>query len=136
MGINRVSGKAKSGGAKLSKVGWGLLVGGLWGCGGTATEATADIPDECIGEYAGTYSGDLRGTLEGSLDAAAVFTATFVQTSTGQSATGSGNIDEDGAISLALGPHQVVGTFNFNRCRATGTWSSGELGGSWTTTKQ
>ncbi|HEU5073561.1 MAG TPA: hypothetical protein VFU02_05300 [Polyangiaceae bacterium] len=109
----------------------------LASCGGTVVEGTeppADVPDECIGDYEGSFSGDLRGRLTGSLDANAGFTVTFVQSGNGQSATGSGNIAEDGGIEVLLGPNSVTGRFKFDRCRATGDWVAGEARGSWNAT--
>ena len=115
---------------------WLALAMGLMGCGGTSTSASADIPEECVGNYMGSFSGDSNGTLTGSLAADAEFTVTFLQTSTNQSATGSGSIQENGSIEIALGPNSVTGTFRFAQCRASGQWSTGVAKGSWSATKR
>lgn len=115
---------------------WLAIAIGLAGCGGTSTSASADIPDECLGNYTGSFSGDSNGTLTGSLDADAEFTVTFLQTSTNQSASGSGNIQENGAIEIVLGPNRVTGTFRFAQCRASGQWATGATNGSWSASKR
>lgn len=106
------------------------------GCGGTSVESAAEIPADCVGDYRGNFAGDARGTLTGNLGSSATFRVTFVQTSTGQSASGSGTIEEDGTIELVLGPNSVTGVFNFNQCRATGDWVAGETNGNWNATRR
>jgi hypothetical protein len=116
-------------GARLL-LGW-VLSCLLLACGGTTVEAVADVPDNCVGAYSGNFSGDIKGTLDGDLGADASFQVTFVQTSTGQSVSGSGSVAEDGTIEVALGPNVVSGAFNFDQCKAKGVWNAGDNNGSW-----
>ncbi len=106
------------------------------GCGGTTTSASPEVPEECVGAYTGSYSGDVSGNIKGKLSDDARFSITFVQRGSEQGVTGTGSLDDDGEIGLQLGPNSVTGTFNFNRCRATGRWASGASEGNWTVTKQ
>ena len=115
---------------------WLALALGLTGCGGTTASESADIPEECVGSYKGTFSGDAKGTLTGTLDRDAEFSVTFVQTSTNQSATGSGNIQEDGSIDIALGPNRITGTFRFAQCKASGQWVTGATKGNWSASRR
>ena len=114
----------------------GGLVLGVAGCGGTVSETPADVPDNCVGSYRGSFAGDIRGSLNGRLGSDAHFSVTFVQSGNGDSATGSGDVEEDGSIEVVLGPNHVIGSFNFDRCRATGDWVAGEAAGSWTATRR
>jgi len=123
----------------------GALLVSLAGCGGTveestdATEAsngsngtggTPTIPNKCVGNYQGSFAGDIRGNLTGTLDAHADFEVTF-GLSDGQTASGSGSVDEDGKIEVVLGANRVTGRLNLNRCRATGNWIFGDARGTW-----
>jgi hypothetical protein len=111
-----------------------LLAGlglGCPACGGTAVdEVEADAPPDCVGSYSGTYDGDVRGTLEGSLSSRWSFTVTFSPSNSETSYTISGRIGEDGSIDISQGG-SLTGSFNFNRCRANGRWSTGEATGNW-----
>lgn len=113
------------------------LLLGLSGCGGTVvdgsegTDGSADVPDDCVGDYEGNFDGDIRGRLTGHLDSNADFQVTFVQSGNGQSATGTGSVAKDGGIEVVLGPNSVTGRFNFARCRASGDWLLGEAQGGW-----
>jgi hypothetical protein len=100
-------------------------------CGGTAVATEGDdVPSRCVGSYSGTYSGDARGSIEGRLASDRSFSVTFRQTTSETSYTVSGRIDEDGAIDINQGS-ALTGTFNFNRCSASGQWTTGPQTGRW-----
>jgi hypothetical protein len=114
----------------------GTLALGIAGCGGSVTETPVDVPDDCVGSYEGSFAGDIRGSLTGRLGSDARFSVTFVQSGNGQTASGSGDVEEDGSIEVVLGPNHVIGSFNFGRCRASGDWVAGDAAGSWTASRK
>ena len=109
-----------------------LLSLGTSGCGGTSVggENDNDAPPDCVGNYSGSYSGDARGDIVGTLSTNRSFTVTFSQHTSETSYTVSGRIDEDGTIDISQGS-SLTGSFNFNRCSASGRWNTGEQTGNW-----
>jgi hypothetical protein len=121
---------------------WGLALAASLGlsfqaCGGSAVdevgEVDRDAGPDCTGSYSGTYDGDVLGTLEGTLTSTRSFSVTFSPNNSDTSYTISGSIGEDGSIDISQGG-SLTGTFNFNRCRASGRWNTGEAAGTWTAT--
>lgn len=106
-----------------------LVLATLTACGGTAVE-TADGGDfpECVGDYSGSYGGDVRGAIEGSLARNWSFTVTFSPNNSDQSYTVTGEVAENGTIEMGSA---LTGSFNFNRCTASGQWNTGEANGNW-----
>ncbi|HEY8943509.1 MAG TPA: hypothetical protein VIM73_04565 [Polyangiaceae bacterium] len=105
------------------------------GCGGKDSGGALD-PEQlaaCAGTYSGTYSGPVSGTLAGTLDAEGRFTAMF---SGAASASGSGNVREDGSIQFSAGENRVDGSLDVDDCTAGGTWRYGSsASGTWEMSK-
>lgn len=110
-----------------------LALTALTNCGGTAvgTGGEGDDPPDCVGDYSGTYDGDVRGVISGTLSKNWSFRVTFSPNNSETSYTVSGRVDEEGKIGINQ-DDALTGTLNFNRCRARGTWTTGEATGDWT----
>lgn len=90
----------------------------------------------CTSGYVGTFEGatdtgvEVSGAMIGQLDGNGKL-LTYISPNSGGNFAGEGQVDENGDVT-SVGRFVESGTFDFEDCKASGTWVFGALGeGTW-----
>lgn len=87
---------------------------------------------DCTGHYSGRFVGTDSGSIEADLGRDGIFYSTFTYDSTGVPAELPVYVESDGTIQSPLAEAGHSGQFDFDTCKASGTWP----GGTWQVTKE
>ena len=103
----------------------------LFALGCNSGDANPEDFARCAGDHAGTYDGDDAGAALATLGEDGALVVTF--------GTGFGDVDaaatvaDDGAVEGCEGDVCIEGTYDFEACAASGTWTNAplSLAGDW-----
>jgi hypothetical protein len=107
----------------MMRLGWVLL---LTACSGEVSEELT----ACAGDHEGSFAGDDSGAIVGVLEKNGTLAITFE--AVGLNLGADAEVDAEGNVTGCKSAVCVDGTYTFDSCSATGSWTSDiGAGGTW-----